>query len=123
MFVNIKIKLISFIFIFSFINSQFKEYYDMSEETYYYSLPNEFPTIIQNYQLEDDKKNFTKKIRKIFGYLPFTEQYFFLNDNYINPNVSGSNSNIFNTQNMDDNFLIYLKKNFGLKKLKQFHII
>ena len=75
MFVNIKIKSIFFIFIFSFINSQFKEYYDMSEETYYYSLPNEFPTIIQNHQI-DDVEDLSKKIGKIFGYLPFTEQYF-----------------------------------------------
>ena len=118
MFVNIKIKSIFFIFIFSFINSQFKDYYDMSEETYYYSLPNEFPTIIQNHQIEDKIEDLTKKIGKIFGYLPFTEQYFFLNDNYINPNVSGSNNNIFNTQNMDDNFLIYLKKNFWTKEVE-----
>ena len=120
MFVNIKIKSIFFIFIFSFINSQFKEYYDMSEETYYYSLPNEFPTIIQNYEKKNEViiPDLTNKIGKIFGYLPFTEQYFFLNDNYINPNVSGSNNNIFNTQNMDDNFLIYLKKNFWTKEVE-----
>ena len=118
MFVNIKIKSIFFIFIFSFINSQFKEYYDMSEETYYYSLPNEFPTIIQNYENEKKDKivKLTNKIGKIFGYLPFTEQYFLLkNNNYVNLNES--NNNIFDKGLIDTN-LNNLKKNFWTKEVE-----
>ena len=117
MFVNIKIKSIFFIFIFSFINSQFKEYYDMSEETYYYSLPNEFPTIIQNY--ENDKKDkivkLTNKIGKIFGYLPFTEQYLLLN-NYVK--LNDEDDKIFNDSIMDDNFKNKLKTNYWNKEVE-----
>ncbi len=116
MFVNIKIKSIFFIFIFSFINSQFKEYYDMSEETYYYSIPNEFPTIIQNYENGQKEviKNLTKKIGKIFGYLPFTEQYFLLNY-FVNSNNEGK---IFNDSIMDDNFKNRLKNNYWNKEVE-----
>ena len=117
MFVNIKIKSIFFIFIFSFINSQFKEYYDMSEETYYYSLPNEFPTIIQNYNNENKDKivKLTNKIGKIFGYLPFTEQYFLLN-NYVK--LNDEDGKIFNDSIMDDNFKNKLKNNYWNKEVE-----
>ena len=117
MFVNIKIKSIFFIFIFSFINSQFKEYYDMSEETYYYSLPNEFPTIIQNYEKEKKDKivKLTNKIGKIFGYLPFTEQYFLLN-NYVK--LNDEDGKIFNDSIMDDNFKNKLKTNYWNKEVE-----
>ena len=114
MFVNIKIKSIFFIFIFSFINSQFKENYDMSEETYYYSLPNEFPTIIQNHQI-DDVEDLSKKIGKIFGYLPFTEQYFLLN-NYVK--LNDEDGKIFNDSIMDDNFKNKLKNNYWNKEVE-----
>ena len=106
MFVNIKIKSIFFIFIFSFINSQFKEYYDMSEETYYYSLPNEFPTIIQNHQI-DDVEDLSKKIGKIFGYLPFTEQYFLLNDNFFD--LISSHSSFVNSLGKGTTYLLFIK--------------
>ena len=117
MFVNIKIKSIFFIFIFSFINSQFKEYYDMSEETYYYSLPNEFPTIIQNYENEKKDKivKLTNEIGKIFGYLPFTEQYFLLN-NYVK--LNDEDGKIFNDSIMDDNFKNRLKNNYWNKEVE-----
>ncbi len=117
MFVNIKIKSIFFIFIFSFINSQFKEYYDMSEETYYYSLPNEFPTIIQNYNNENKDKivKLTNEIGKIFGYLPFTEQYFLLN-NYVK--LNDEDGKIFNDSIMDDNFKNRLKNNYWNKEVE-----
>ena len=117
MFVNIKIKSIFFIFIFSFINSQFKEYYDMSEETYYYSLPNEFPTIIQNYNNENKDKivKLTNEIGKIFGYLPFTEQYFLLN-NYVK--LNDEDGKIFNDSIMDDNFKNKLKTNYWNKEVE-----
>ena len=117
MFVNIKIKSIFFIFIFSFINSQFKEYYDMSEETYYYSLPNEFPTIIQNYNNENKDKivKLTNEIGKIFGYLPFTEQYFLLN-NYVK--LNDEDGKIFNDSIMDDNFKNKLKNNYWNKEVE-----
>ena len=117
MFVNIKIKSIFFIFIFSFINSQFKEYYDMSEETYYYSLPNEFPTIIQNYEKEKKDKivKLTNKIGKIFGYLPFTEQYLLLN-NFVK--LNDEDDKIFNDSIMDDNFKNKLKTNYWNKEVE-----
>jgi hypothetical protein len=117
MFVNIKIKSIFFIFIFSFINSQFKEYYDMSEETYYYSLPNEFPTIIQNYEKEKKDKivKLTNKIGKIFGYLPFTEQYLLLN-NFVK--LNDEDGKIFNDSIMDDNFKNNLKNKYWNKEVE-----
>ena len=90
MFVNLKIKNFFLFFIFSLINSKFNDFYDLSEETHYYSLPNEFPTIINNHELDSVKfNNLNNKIGKIFGYLPFTEQIKLLKNDYVNSDNSG----------------------------------
>ena len=93
MFVNLKIKNFFLFFIFSLINSKFNDFYDLSEETHYYSLPNEFPTIINNHELDSVIfNNLNNKIGKIFGYLPFTEQIKLLKNDYVN---SDNSSKIF----------------------------
>ena len=101
MFVNLKIKNFFLFFIFSLINSKFNDFYDLSEETHYYSLPNEFPTIINNHELDSVKfNNLNNKIGKIFGYLPFTEQFLLLKNDYVN---SDNSSKIF--KNIDSEYL------------------
>ena len=111
MFVNLKIKNFLFFFIFSLINSEFNKYYDSSEEIYYYSLPNEFPTIIKNIEYNKDK---IEKIEKIFGYLPFTEQ------NYLSKflDLNNDNSNIFWIKNADEKEIKTLKQTIWKEEIK-----